>query len=440
MGTGLTECILSGLLSIEKKRVLHMDRNNYYGAECASLNLTQMFSKFRSGQAAPAELGKDRDYNIDLVPKFIMANSDLVKILAHTDVTRYLEFKQIAGSYVYRDGRISKVPANDMEALSSNLMGFFEKRRARNFFQFLQNYDESKPETQQGVDLRKTPMSEVYYKFGLEEGTKDFVGHALALYLNDGYITRPAFECYERIMMYMRSLARYGKSPYIYPLYGLGELPQGFARLSAIYGGTYMLDKQVDELVIDETSGRVVGVKSGDEVVKCKAVICDPSYASKKVRKTGKVVRGICLLQHPIPDTADSDSVQIIIPQNQVNRKNDIYVACVSHAHNICAAGYWVAIVSTIVETANPEAEIQVAMNLLGPIKERFISTIDLYEPLDDGTKDGIFVTKAYDATSHFETVVDDLKSVYQRYSGQPLEVDKKVRGSIEEEQAAMHQ
>ena len=26
------------------------------------------------------------------------------------------------------------------------------------------------------------------------------------------------------------SMQRYGKSPYLYPLYGLGELPQGFAR------------------------------------------------------------------------------------------------------------------------------------------------------------------------------------------------------------------
>ena len=26
---------------------------------------------------------------------------------------------------------------------------------------------------------------------------------------------------------------RYGKSPYLYPLYGLGELPQAFARLAA---------------------------------------------------------------------------------------------------------------------------------------------------------------------------------------------------------------
>ena len=73
----------------------------------------------------------------------------------------------------------------------------------------------------------------------------------------DSYLNRPAKECHERILMYMNSLARFGKSPYIYPLYGLGELPQGFARLAAIYGGTYMLDKVVDEIMYDE-SGKVV--------------------------------------------------------------------------------------------------------------------------------------------------------------------------------------
>ena len=37
-----------------------------------------------------------------------------------------------------------------------------------------------------------------------------------------------------RCKLYSESLARYGKSPYLYPLYGLGELPQGFARLADI--------------------------------------------------------------------------------------------------------------------------------------------------------------------------------------------------------------
>ena len=125
-------------------------------------------------------------------------------------------------------------------------------------------------------------------------------------------------------------MARYGKSPYIYPLYGLGELPQSFARLSAIYGGTYMLDKPIDEIVTD-ADGKFIGVRSGSETVKAKQVVGDPSYfgAGKsseggkvQVIEEGKVVRAICFLKHPIPGTDDSDSVQLIIPQNQVGRKN----------------------------------------------------------------------------------------------------------------------
>ena len=49
-GTGLKECILSGLMSVSGKRVLHVDRNSYYGGESASLNLEQLYEKFRPGQ------------------------------------------------------------------------------------------------------------------------------------------------------------------------------------------------------------------------------------------------------------------------------------------------------------------------------------------------------------------------------------------------------
>lgn len=186
-------------------------------------------------------------------------------------------------------------------------------------------------------------MAQLYKYFGLEAGTQDFIGHALALHLDDSYMTQPAKDSYERICLYMNSMARYGKSPYIYPLYGLGELPQGFARLSAIYGGTYMLSKPFEG--VEMTDGKVTGVKSDGETVKTKAVIGDPSYFPQKVKQTGSVVRIICFLNHPIPNTGDADSVQLVIPQNQVKRQHDIYVAAVSSAHNVCAKNYFVAIV-----------------------------------------------------------------------------------------------
>ena len=135
----------------------------------------------------------------------------------------------------------------------------------------------------------------------------------------DRYLQEPCLDLINRVKLYSESLARYGKSPYLYPLYGLGELPQGFARLSAIYGGTYMLDKAVDEIIVE--NGKVVGVRSGSETARCKQVYCDPSYVSDRVRKVGQVIRCICLLNHPIPNTKDALSCQIIIPQKQVARK-----------------------------------------------------------------------------------------------------------------------
>jgi RAB protein geranylgeranyltransferase component A len=42
LGTGLKECILSGLLSVDGLKVLHMDRNDYYGGDSTSLNLNQV--------------------------------------------------------------------------------------------------------------------------------------------------------------------------------------------------------------------------------------------------------------------------------------------------------------------------------------------------------------------------------------------------------------
>uniref|UniRef100_M8BDF0 Guanosine nucleotide diphosphate dissociation inhibitor n=1 Tax=Aegilops tauschii TaxID=37682 RepID=M8BDF0_AEGTA len=149
LGTGLKECILSGLLSVDRLKVLHMDRNDYYGGDSTSLNLNQLWKRFKGDETPPASIGASRDYNVDMVPKFMMANGALVRVLIHTGVTKYLSFKAVDGSYVFNKGKL-----------------------------------------------------------------------------------------------YAESVARFqGGSPYIYPLYGLGELPQGFARLSAVYGGTYMLNK-----------------------------------------------------------------------------------------------------------------------------------------------------------------------------------------------------
>ena len=61
-------------------------------------------------------------------------------------------------------------------------------------------------------------------------------------------------------------------------------------------------------------------------------IIGDPSYFPEKCVVTEKVVRLIAILSHPISPGGEA-SCQIILPQAQIQRENDIYVFCVSSSH-----------------------------------------------------------------------------------------------------------
>ncbi|KAI7111936.1 secretory pathway gdp dissociation inhibitor, partial [Hortaea werneckii] len=439
------------VMSVKGKKVLHMDRNDHYGGESSSVNLETLFKKYgnyQQGTEPWKKYGRPNDWNIDLVPKLLMSNGELTNILVSTDVTRYIEFRQVAGSYVQQGqgskATVAKVPSDAGEALKSPLMGLFEKRRARSFLNWVAAFDEANPSTHNGMNLTQTTMRQVYDKFGLEASTRDFVGHSMALYTTDEYVDKKgmAKDCVERIRLYVNSMARYGKSPYIYPLYGLGELPQGFARLSAIYGGTYMLNTNVEEIKYG-SDGKVEGIRAtmkerGEEgdgfkfETKCSKILADPSYFPDKVQVVGHMLKAICILNHPIDKTDNADSLQLIIPQSQVGRKHDIYIAMVSSAHNVCPKGYYIAIVSTIAETeANHHLELQPGLERLGKIEEQFMGPpIPLYAPKESGEKDNVFISKSYDASSHFETMTDDVQDIYRRAEGQELVVEGLKEGT----------
>ncbi|KAH0608575.1 uncharacterized protein H6S33_001709 [Morchella sextelata] len=484
VGTGLTECILSGVFGAEGKKVLNIDKNSYYGGESASLNMLEMWKKFRwtedqrrkeiekakaeeerksvdstpgmAGSEPPAVFGtKPSEWNqwhISLVPKFLMADGELTNVLHKTGVTRYIDLLQVGGSYVVKKGTPYKVPSTRMEAVTSSLVSLFQKNHLQAFLQFIANYKEDDSTThKQGLDLDKTTMREAYKLFSLDSWTSEFIGHAMALYVDDSYLDRPAREPIERIILYVRSMARFGKSPYIFPLHGLGELPERFSFLSAVYGGTYALNTPLQEILYDE-NGQVSGVKfphpnTKEEVtVKTKKVVADPSYFlgdEKKIRHVGQLIRAICVLTHPIEGTEMADSAQIIIPASQIGRLHDIYISLVSSTFNVCPKGFYLASVSTVIENpsaGNPHAELEpgferlgLGSGRLGDREEKFIQVVDLYEPVEDGTKDNVFISRSYDASTHFETCTDDVKDIYKRLVGKDLLIEERKEEPVEE-------
>ncbi|VDP89834.1 unnamed protein product [Echinostoma caproni] len=363
LGTGLKECILSGLMSIEGKKVLHMDKNDYYGGKSTSITpLKQLFSYFNvAGDIERFGVGKE--WNVDLIPKFLMSNGNLVALLIHTGVLRYLEFKQIEGSYVYQNGGIHKVPCDEAEALSSNLMSLFEKRRFRKLLVWVMNVKPEVPSTWNDV-----------YHFEIGEDTQIFIGHAICLYPDDSYKEKvPAAEVIQRMQLIV-----YCRAP-----------------ISFVFIDYFL------------------------------SVHHNPLTKYFPLCST-QVVRAICLLNHPIPNVQSAASCQIIIPQNASERHHDIYISCVSHSHMVCPENFFVALVATTVETDKPHDELKPGLDLLGPIEQVFYSIEDLYEPVDDGRSSKLFISSSYDASTHFESTCEDVLNLYERITGQPFDFSKK--------------
>lgn len=81
----------------------------------------------------------------------------------------------------------------------------------------------------------------------------------------------------------------------------------------------------------------------------------------------------------------------------------DIYIMMVSAVHCVSKKDTYIAIVSTTCETNEPEKEIQVALDMVGSIREKFVRVSDRYEPVKN-YGDGVFISNSFDATSHFES------------------------------------
>lgn len=100
-------------------------------------------------------------------------------------------------------------------------------------------------------------------------------------------------------------------------------------------------------------------------------------------------------------------------------------MSLVSYTHQVAAQGWFIAMVSTTVETEEPELEIKPGLDLLGRIRQKFSYVSDFVEPTDDGIQSNLFISKSYDATTHFETTCIDVLDIFKRATGEEFDFTK---------------
>lgn len=100
-------------------------------------------------------------------------------------------------------------------------------------------------------------------------------------------------------------------------------------------------------------------------------------------------------------------------------------MSVVSAPHGVAPRGKYIAIVSTTVENEDdPRRDVVPGLRLLGSIKQRFDSVSETFEPVSDGRDDKCYISKSYDASSHFESTTNDVLDLYERILGEKFDLN----------------
>jgi len=405
IGTGLAESALSSILTTTSHaKILHIDTGSTYGSDFSTLNFTQLLSHFKHTNSQPDSIdancmAKDRQFNIDLTPKLLLHDSPMKDFLLDNQIHEIVSFTSIKASYLYTD-RLHSVPTNEAQSMKTSALGFMEKCRVVKFFWNARKYHDNR-----NMEMKKT-MLEEFKSFGLSLDSIDFIGHAVALNLDDNYLMESPAKTYERILRYAASIVSYNgtESPYIYPLYGLSELCQAFVRKSALEGTIFMLHAKIEEI---SEHRLVITDPNGDRhVVSPRKIIADPKYwPDSTVSK--EIIRCIMLLRK-----GTLESRNIIFLKRHLGRQNDVFCVVLGADECTCPEEYEMGIISTVRErTCPPEDEIRGVLERFDVIRS-FTEVRQVFTNTDRGN---VYFTRNVDESALLDNIYEDIRELCEK-------------------------
>lgn len=151
-------------------KVIHVDPNDYYGGDHATLTVDEIISWANLRSSSENEGGTNeylagqrnrfisvsyrgspppayRQYSLSLLPSIIPSVGPLISTLINSGVSRYGGFKLLEKVALYRSpGRVHNVPNTKEDVFNNRRISLIDKRRLMRFFVFASSDFEDKPE------------------------------------------------------------------------------------------------------------------------------------------------------------------------------------------------------------------------------------------------------------------------------------------------------
>ena len=361
-----------------------------------------------------------RKFCLDTNPKFLFSAGPLVNAIIKANISHYSEFQLVNRILTCKDSKIVEVPCNRSDIFSSNFLSMIEKRTLMKFLTLCLEFDPESP-TEEVAEYLEKPFLSFLESRRLSKNLQMFIIHSIAMVKPEACTVNGLKET----CSFLRSLGRYGKSPFIWPLYGVGELPQAFCRMSAVFGSLYCLSKSPVQITVEDNKCKQVVLK--DQTIKCDFIVMERNYLPKQYFQAdsnlAKVSKAILITDSSIfPAETEFISFLTIPPlqgQDELVRVIELGSSCAA-----CPAGLFVLYLCCHC-TNNAVEDLEKYVNLLSRTgdcendKPKLLWSLyfNELENNDDivNLPDNLFVTKMPGSSLGFKHTVGDAEEIFKK-------------------------
>ncbi|NXH41528.1 RAE2 geranylgeranyltransferase, partial [Dicaeum eximium] len=251
-----------------------------------------------------------RRFNIDLVSKLLYSRGLLIDLLIKSNVSRYAEFKNATRVLAFREEKVEQVPCSRADVFNSRQLTMVEKRMLMKFLTFCLDYEQH-PEEYQAYE--HSTFAQFLQTRKLTPSLQHFILHSIAMVSETESSTLEGLEATKK---FLQCLGRYGNTPFLFPLYGQGEIPQCFCRLCAVFGGIYCLRHAVRCLVLDRASGRCKAIVDHfGQRISANYFIVEDSYLSESTCTNvcyRQISRAVLITDQSVLNTDSEQQVSVL--------------------------------------------------------------------------------------------------------------------------------
>lgn len=392
VGTGMVESIVAAACSRIGKNVLHLDSSDHYGGLWASYNfdgLQKFIKEVNSDQKrqlqvynlseqwyiekdSPQEEEKKeendesktedsksepqkkvwtqanftteyRKFNIDMTPKLLFSRGPLVELLISSNIARYAEFRCVTRVLTWLNDRLMPVPCSRADVFATEAVSIVEKRMLMKMLTSIVGYNEQEMDNE-FKDWNTKTFKEYLEHKGLTPNLIHYVLYAIA----GGTNLMPCLEGVRECKKFLMSLGRYGNTPFLWPMYGSGELPQCFCRLCAVFGGVYCLNRPIDKVAIKtvDEGKTIVTIDSKSKTLNCEHLVigineCPAEMLSPEPAESCDISKAVFITNGSIMQN-DKEPLTLLRFPPLADEDNTVTVLEVGPATGSCPKGLFV--------------------------------------------------------------------------------------------------